>query len=113
MKKLFEKELNNLSTKIIRNFHNDNYAAFEIQKTFDAEKKAMKDIITADADMQAKYEAALAKNKARGGFSEGILLTQAIAVKCIQIINQSESVENKLTSWNGKAFKSESMDGIM
>ena len=113
MKKLFEKELNNLSGKIVRNFHNDNYAAFEIKKTFETEKKSIKDILNADSEMQKKYEAALAKNKARGGFSEGVLLLQALAIKCVTILANGEKIENKLASRNDVAFKSQAMDGIL
>ena len=113
VKKLFEKELNNLSGKIVRNFHNDNYAAFEIKKTFETEKKSIKDILNADPEMQKKYEAALAKNKARGGCSEGVLLLQALAIKCVTILANGEKIENKLASRNDVAFKSQAMDGIL
>lgn len=65
MKALFDKEITNLSTKIIRNFHNDNFLAFEVNKTFDTEKQSMKDIINQDPDMKAKYEAAYNRNKAK------------------------------------------------
>ncbi|HBB03391.1 TPA: hypothetical protein DCZ39_00585, partial [Patescibacteria group bacterium] len=34
---LFKKELNKLNTKIIRNFHSDNFVAFEAQKKFETE----------------------------------------------------------------------------
>lgn len=113
VKKLFEKELVNLGSKIVKNFHNDNYATFEVQKKFETEKTAMKTIINADPDMKKKYETALAKNKTRGGFSEGILLLQTIAIKCVNIINTKESVENKLSSRNEVAYKSQAMDGIL
>ncbi|MCX6825476.1 MAG: hypothetical protein NTY80_04640 [candidate division SR1 bacterium] len=113
VKELFKKEIDNLSTKIIRNFHSDNYVSFEVHKKFENEKQSMNTILKADPDMEKKYETALAKNTKRPGFSKGILLVQAIAIKCINKINAGESVENKLTSRNGTAFKSQAIDGIL
>lgn len=110
VKELFNLETTNLKSKIIRNFHTANYVELS-KKTFAPEKKQMKDIINADPEIKAKYEAAVAhKGKWR---SEGIMLLQAIAIKCVNIINQSESVESKLTSRNGTSFKSASIDGIV
>ncbi len=110
VKELFNLETTNLKSKIIRNFHTANYVELS-KKTFAPEKKQMKDIINADPEIKAKYEAAVAqKGKWR---SEGIMLLQAIAIKCVNIINQNESVENKLTSRNGTNFKSASIDGIV
>lgn len=87
VKELFKKEIDNLSTKIIRNFHSDNYVSFEVHKKFENEKQSMNTILKADPDMEKKYETALAKNTKRPGFSKGILLVQAIAIKCINKIN--------------------------
>lgn len=101
VQELFNQETKDLSRKIVRNFHSDNYVAFEVRKTFQTEKNSMKNILKADTDMEKRYEVALAKNKTRSGFSEGILLVQAIAIKCVEKINEKESVESKLTNRNG------------
>ena len=113
VKELFAKEQKNLQSKIIRNFHTENYSNFEINKQFENEKNSMKNIINNDPNMKTKYETALAKNQKKWGFSEGILLLQTIAITCVEKINGKESVTNKLSSWNGLSFKSQAMDGIL
>ena len=52
VQKLFEQEITNLSAKIIKNFHNDNYLNFETNKQFKAEKTTMKNIIEQDPAMK-------------------------------------------------------------
>lgn len=53
-------EEKNLQSKIIKNFHNDNYSNFEINKLFDNEKNAMKNIIDTNPTIKIKYEKAIA-----------------------------------------------------
>ena len=112
---LFKKEITNLKSKIIKNFHNDNYQAFEIDKTFDTEKQSMRDIIDQEPTIKTKYEAVVKRGKAGEikGFSEWVLLLQALAIKCIKKLANGEKIEEKLQSRNGSTFKSAEMDGIL
>jgi len=111
VKELFLQEEKNLQSKIIKNFHNDNYSNFETNKLFENKKNAMKNIINANPTMKTKYEKAIAEKTT--GSSEWIRLLQAIAITCVEKINGKESVQNKLTSWNGLSFKSQTLDGIL
>ena len=108
---LFQKEASWLQSKIINNFHSTNYSRFEQQKVLD--KSEMKDAINKDPDMKAKYEAAFAKHGKDGGFSEGILLLQTLAIKCITVLKNDEVVEEKLKQRSELGRKSDAMDGII
>ncbi len=111
VQELFTKEKNDLKNKIMRNFHTDNYVAFEMHKKFDTEKKSMKDILNTDPDMKKKYETAL-KNKRRWA-SEGIVLLQAIAINCVKILANKDDVEKKLSSRDDLKYKSQAIDGFL
>jgi hypothetical protein len=110
---LFAQEKNDLKKKIINNFHTENFSAFEQKHVFDAEKAEMNAIIADDQEIKTKYESALKINQKKGGFSEGILLVQTIAIKCVAILANNEKVEEKLKSRNNIAYRSQAMDGIM
>lgn len=111
VKALFQKEASWLQSKIINNFHSTNYSRFEQQKVLD--KSEMKETIYKDPDMKAKYEAALAKHGKDGGFSEGILLLQTLAIKCITVLKNDEVVEDKLKQRSELGRRSDAMDGII
>jgi len=67
----------------------------------------MKAILFQDAAMKKKYDA-IVKNKP--GYSDAIAVIQAIAIKCVENINDNEMVESKLERRSDIAQKSNPID---